>query len=377
MEKSLLRKNVLQKILRRSTMAKNQVARRLAKQKAKEERDQRKSDREGAIHHYRLHKDLVSKERLARREDWELAGLAPKRDVGNQKETYGAVDGQLIQGPKLTKEQSEERMKDFGGRFLSLFIGDRVVLLEGRDKGRIGKVIKIDRDRAECTVEGLNLIDVKLPQYMRAADPNDTRAVRTIEKAISIASVRLVYPLVDSETGVTREVIIKRLVNGPIFHDKHMRTARWARIVPGLNITIPWPKKEPPQHQDQAADTLRLDVDVKNFVPTLLTPPMPPSVIDELRNKYSKFRTRHDSEYIEKKMSEEAESLEQLSKAKLMRTPLKEAAQLQRKVKKAKGRDILTPDMLTKIGTIIAKTRGTSMPFTEIPKSQDPLTTSC
>lgn len=158
MENSLLRKNVLQKILRRSTMAKNQVARRLAKQKAKENRDQRKSDRESAIYHYRLHKDLLSKERLARREDWELAGLAPKRDVGNQKETYGAVDGQLIQGPKLTKEQSEERMKDFGGRFLSLFVGDRVVLLEGRDKGRIGKVIKIDRDRAECTVEGLNLV---------------------------------------------------------------------------------------------------------------------------------------------------------------------------------------------------------------------------
>ncbi|CCU78241.1 unnamed protein product [Blumeria hordei] len=376
MEKSLLRKNVLQKILRRSTMAKNQVARRLAKQKAKEERDQRKSDREGAFHHYRLHKDLVSKERLARREDWELAGLAPKRDVGNQKETYGAVDGQLIQGPKLTKEQSEERMKDFGGRFLSLSIGDRVVLLEGRDKGKIGKVIKIDRDRAECTVEGLNLIDVKLPQYMRAADPNDTRAVRTIEKAISIASVRLVYPLLDSETGVTREVIIKRLVNGPIFHDKHMRTTRWARIVPGLNIAIPWPKKEQPQYQDQAVDTLRLDVDVKNFVPTLLTPPMPPSVIDELRNKYSKFRTRHDSEYIEKKMSEEADSLEQLSKAKLMRTPLKEAAQLQRKVKKSKGRDILTPDMLMKIGTIIAKTRGSSIPSTEIPKSQDLATTS-
>ncbi|RKF78345.1 putative kow domain-containing protein domain-containing protein [Golovinomyces cichoracearum] len=358
LDRSMLEKLVKQKLLRKAVMAKNQLARRTARQKDREERDQRKTDRENNFFTYRQKKNIILAERKARREDWELGPLAPKRDVGDRKDTYGAVDGQLIRGPKLSKEEAEEKMKDFGGKFLSLFKGDRVVLLEGRDKGKIGKVISIDKERAECTVEGLNLIDVKVPQWMRDAEPNDKRAVRTIEKGISIASVRLVYPLTDEETGITRDVIIKRLVNGPIFHDKTFRTTRWARIIPGYNIRIPWPKKEPPVHEDHDVDTFRLDVDIKNFVPTLLTPPMPPSVIDELRNKYSKFRTRHDADFIEKKMLEQAPYLEMQKNAALMRTPLKEANRLQRKLRKAKGKGDLTPYTLERIGAVIAKAKG-------------------
>ncbi|POS88080.1 hypothetical protein EPUL_000293 [Erysiphe pulchra] len=356
-ERSILEKLVKQQLLRKAVMAKNQLARRKARQTERDERDQRKIDRENAAYIYKKNKALIQNARSVRREDWELGPLAPKRDVGDQKETYGAIDGHLIKGPKLRREEAEFRMKDFGGKYLSLFKGDRVVILEGRDKGKIGKVLEIDRERAECTVEGLNLIDVKIPQWMRDAEPNDKRAVRTVEKGVSIASVRLVYPLTDKETGVTRDVIVKKLVNGPIFYDKHFRTTRWARIIPGLNIRIPWPKKEPPVHQDNDGDTFRLDVDVKSFVPTLLTPPMPPSVIDELRNKYSKFRTRHDPEYIEEKILEESQKQDLLKKAKLMRTPIKEANRLQRKLRKAKGKGKLSPYMLERIGAVIAQKR--------------------
>ncbi|KAI1007150.1 hypothetical protein K3495_g1073 [Podosphaera aphanis] len=360
MRTTTLERVVMQKLLRKATMAKGQLARRTAKLKAKQERDQQKSNRENAAYLYRQKKSLIEESRKVRREDWELGPLAPKRDVGNQTETYGAVDGHLIQGPRLSPEQAEEKMKNFGGKFLSLFVDDRVVLLEGRDKGKIGKVIKIDRERAECTVEGLNLIDVKLPQWMRDADPNDKRAVRSMEQGISIASVRLVYPLTDQETGVTRDVIIKKLVNGPIFHDKHFGTTRWARMIPGLGIKIPWPKRAPKEHPTHDGDTFRMDVDVKNFVPTLLTPPMPSSVIDELRNKYSKFRTRHDPEYIDKKIAEEEERQEAQRRAKLMITPIKEANRLRRRQKKAMGKPRLSPHMLKKIGEVIAKNRGST-----------------
>ncbi|KHJ35941.1 putative kow domain-containing protein domain-containing protein [Erysiphe necator] len=356
-KRSAIEKLVKQKLLRKATMAKNQLARRKARQADRDYRDQRKINRENSAYIYKQQKSLIQNARIVRREDWELGPLAPKRDTGDEKETYGAIDGHLIKGPKLSKEEAEERMKDFGGKYLSLFKGDRVVILEGRDKGKIGKVLEVDRERAECTVEGLNLIDVKIPQWMRDAEPNDKRTVRSVEKGISIASVRLVFPLTDKETGITRDVIVKKLINGPIFHDKNLRTTRWARIIPGLNIRIPWPKKEPPIHQDNDGDTFRLDVDVKNFVPTLLTPPMPPSVIDELRNKYSKFRTRHDPEFIEKKILEEVQKQEMLEKSKLMRTPIKEANRLQRKLRKAKGKGKLTPYMLERIDAVIAQKR--------------------
>lgn len=44
---------------------------------------------------------------------------------------------------------------------------------------------------------------------------------------------------------------------------------------------------------------------------------MPPSVIDELRNKFSKFRDRHDDEYIAKKKLEDEEVAHQVARARL------------------------------------------------------------
>lgn len=97
-----------------------------------------------------------------------------------------------------------------------------------------------------------------------------------------------------------------------------------------------------------------MDVEAKTFVPSLLTPPMPRSVIDELRNRYSIFRTRHDPEYLEKKQKEEDEKLEKKKLAKKMRTPLNEANRKARKERKKLGKGKLTPDMLEKIGQVIA-----------------------
>ena len=47
-----------------------------------------------------------------------------------------------------------------------------------------------------------------------------------------------------------------------------------------------------------ASDTLRIDVDTQTWTPTLLRAPLPGTVIDELRGKYSVFRTRHDADYL-------------------------------------------------------------------------------
>lgn len=182
-----------------------------------------------------------------------------------------------------------------------------------------------------------------------------------MEQPVPITSVRLVYPLPHPETGVVRDVIIKKMVNSKVWYDKTYGRISFRRIVPGLNITIPWPqeffqslKKE---YTDFPGDTLRMEVEAKTFVPTLLTPPMPGSVIDELRNRYSIFRTRHDPEYIAAKMAEDAEAEAKKKVSEQMRTPLKEANRKLRKERKAKGKGTLTPEMLEKIGKIIASKR--------------------
>lgn len=56
---------------------------------------------------------------------------------------------------------------------------------------------------------------------------------------------------------------------------------------------------------DGEMDTSRVDIEASTFVASLKEPPMPSTVIDELRNKYSRFRTRHDPEYLREKMLED------------------------------------------------------------------------
>ncbi len=88
---------------------------------------------------------------------------------------------------------------------------------------------------------------------------------------------------------------------------------------------------------------------------------MPTSVIDELRNKYSKFRTRHDPEYIAAKMEEDRLKEESKKSIRQMSTPLKEINKRERKLRKAKGKGTFTRPMLERIGEIIAKKRAEAL----------------
>lgn len=204
-----------------------------------------------------------------------------------------------------------------------------------------------------------------IPEWMQKAEGQDNRPVRSIEQPVSLSAVRLVFPLPDPETGITRDVIVKRVVNGNIFHDRHTGRKRWTRFIAGLDVVIPWPKVESKKHKDYDSDTLRVDVETRTFVPTLLKTPMPSTVIDELRNKYSKFRTRHDEEYIQAKIREDEEKQAKKKMAEEMMTPLKERGKEERKLLRAKGRPKLTDEMLAKIGEVMARNRPLSVPAPE------------
>jgi large subunit ribosomal protein L24 len=142
-----------------------------------------------------------------------------------------------------------------------------------------------------------------------------TGHITTVEAPLPLSSLKLVYPLPDPVTGIPRDVVLNKVVKRNAAFDPYRNTTTWSRYLSPQNVLIPWPEESEPAYSDEKADTLRIDVEAKTFLPTLLRPPMPGSVIDELRNKYSKFRERHDESWLELRRQEDEEQkrLDELS----------------------------------------------------------------
>jgi large subunit ribosomal protein L24 len=84
---------------------------------------------------------------------------------------------------------------------------------------------------------------------------------------------------------------------------------------------------------------------------------MPETVIHELRNRFSRFRTRHEDWYVEKKEAAEEARTGRARQRVTMRTPLEEFNRQQRKMRRAIGQPVLTDEMLENIGRVIAKNK--------------------
>ncbi|KAI0426309.1 hypothetical protein F5Y09DRAFT_319275 [Xylaria sp. FL1042] len=346
----------MQKILRRVATAERVAAKR---QKARELKfykwNKTKSSQEGSSQVRMVLKE-VEEAKQAIRDDWAMGPLSPRIDVGDQHNLLGTIgESRYSTNRELSLAMRNARCQWAGGAFyLCLAAGDRVVLLDGPDKGRIGEISEIRHDTAEVVVKGLNKSNLRINEIFLA--DGQPPAVN-FELAMPISAVRLVHPITDPSTGKTRDVIINQLVPSGLVTDRLTGRRRWDRVVPGLNMSIPWPPKEEPEIPTYKADTQRIDVEEKTFVPTLLRPPMPESVIDELRGKYSRFRTRHDPEYIARLEAEDQAKKDRAKLMESMRTPLQELHRAERASKKKKGKPRLTLEMLEKIGEVIAKNR--------------------
>jgi large subunit ribosomal protein L24 len=193
-----------------------------------------------------------------------------------------------------------------------------------------------------------------------------------MEKPIPYSSLRLSITLRDHKTGISSNFTCEKVhVDGG---------RRWVFAPDGTQIILPGSitlrekrlkgaspsktaaEKAAARANNKASDTLRMEVEEKTFVPSLLSPPMPGSVIDELRNKYSIFRTRHDPEYISAKMAEDEAAEAKKALSKTMRTPLGEINRLERKLRRAKGKGKLTDQMLERIGAVIASKKQLQLP---------------
>ena len=336
----------MQKVIQRTERAKRVATRRWQKQHDHHlnaeswERNQHQQRKTRAAN------TSIREARKNRHVDWEAGSLAPRRDVGDQAITYGSMSIYELQ---MRDKDPEQRLKWF-----HITEGDRVVVTKGRERGKIATVQEVNKEKNSVQLKEVNMVDVSIPDWIQREQEDNRKVVATAQQ-MPIEHVKLVYPLPDPETGVPRDVIIDRLTHINRIYDKDER--EWTegdRVILGTNTIIPWPGRAEPEYEDNDEDTLRITVEEQTFRPFLLHPPMPMSVIDELRNKYSRFRTRHDWEYVQKKEAEDEKMERRKGLGKTMRTPLQELAELRQTQKKAKERE-LTDEQLARIGEVIAQ----------------------
>ena len=83
---------------------------------------------------------------------------------------------------------------------LKIKTDDRVVVISGKDKGKVGRVTRVDPKRERVYVEGMNI--VKRHQRPIAGRPNMEVGVIEKEGAIHISNVALADPRDDKPTRI-------------------------------------------------------------------------------------------------------------------------------------------------------------------------------
>lgn len=355
----------MDKVIKRAAMAQRQASRRTLRRKKEAMHVERLGVQQEAKTAAAELKKNVKDARRARKEDWELGPLAPKRDLGLYN-NYGAIKERFRYNWNQSMEKFtspavvEERCRWAGGpNQLNLAVGDRVAIMDGPDKGKIDRIKSIHKETGS----------VMLTTYNKVLVSNIlTGAVSDTNAPLSIAAIRLVYPLTNPQTGITRDVIINELKavrpnmqSDNMTYDRWEYGVKWDRMVPGLNVVIPWPQVEAPKHETHDVDTARELAEDRSFFYNMLSPPMPGGVLDELRNKYSKHRTRHEPWYVAKKEAEEAQKKRRRDTIASMQTPLGEFHQKQREKRAAAGEPELSDEMLEKLGQIMAESRAASL----------------
>ncbi|KAF3765859.1 hypothetical protein M406DRAFT_257845 [Cryphonectria parasitica EP155] len=358
----------MQKLLKRTAQAEKQAARRIKKRNDLVNRAAQRQDFRKRMSAVRDANASLTEARQRRRDDWELGPLAPQRDTPVKGKT-GAYWGSLSLTrtmSDLPDKQIELACKWAGGRkYLCIKAGDRVAIMQGPDKGKIGTIRTIVENEGTVMLDGEQLQqNYTVSEFISKSNLTpETTFVQLSPLRVPIQAVRLVHPLRDPKTGQVRDVIINELTPTGILRDKPTGRVTWSRAVPGLNVEIPWPRdfEDAERNElenplpDHDCDTLRIDVEQNTFVPTLLSPPMPAEILDELRNKYSKFRTRHEPEYIAKKEAEEAAKIARRKGYLEMMTPVQELNARIREEKKQRPVPVLTDGMLEKIGQVMAR----------------------
>ena len=75
---------------------------------------------------------------------------------------------------------------------------DNIKVIAGKDLGKTGKVLEVDRNKGRIVVEGINMVK----KAKRKTRKDQTGGIKEIEAALNISNVKLICPKCKKETTV-------------------------------------------------------------------------------------------------------------------------------------------------------------------------------
>jgi large subunit ribosomal protein L24 len=154
---------VMEKIMKRARHAERHVLRRVKQADYRERMRTRMQVKEELKFASQEHRNNIKLAQKVRQEQWEMGALAPKRQIGVN--GYGVLEAQAHFNPTLggmhkpRPEVPAKRCAWAGGvKRLNLAVGDRVVVMEGVNKGKIDQIADIDTDAGTVTLQDVHKV---------------------------------------------------------------------------------------------------------------------------------------------------------------------------------------------------------------------------
>ena len=181
-----LRHQLPEKLVRRAQLAKRKAQRRLDREKDAKVKDEEHEARRAILYQRKCFTDQLVAARKARREDWELGPLAPRRDVGDQALKYGTATGYQLQTLihpsklhldwKMRHLSPGKRMEKLGWKSVGahqweklgnlFYENDRVAVVRGPQVGKIAVVSEAFEEEEMIKLKGVNLVSSMLPLHI-------------------------------------------------------------------------------------------------------------------------------------------------------------------------------------------------------------------
>ncbi|KAF9937750.1 hypothetical protein BGZ65_001080 [Modicella reniformis] len=160
--------------------------------------------------------------------------------------------------------------------------GDEIYITSGKERGKTGTVKKVLRSLNSLLVAERNMVT----KHLRPHPDDPTKATRAqIEAPIHVSNVSLIDPVTRQPVRTNYRSVVNAVTG----------KAERKRFVVGTEVEIPKPKADTAKYKlervDSAKDTPPALAREVTFTSDISIPPFPSSsILDELRNPYSKFR---------------------------------------------------------------------------------------
>ncbi|TID13652.1 KOW motif domain-containing protein [Venturia nashicola] len=188
--------------LDRANYSINYRRRRALQLKAKADYQERQQARKRQLMYMQEARKVYKDAKLARKEDIQLGPLAPKRDIGKDKDGFGTVSNNLLHPPPLDPTfRAKEELAVGKNRFC---VHDRVVVIRGKEVGKIGTVTEVNNDSMQLSIRGFNGVEYLQPDWMAKAQ-NDPRKYLPTNLKIPFRDCRLVVAAIVNKKGEFQE----------------------------------------------------------------------------------------------------------------------------------------------------------------------------